>query len=261
MLGAIVGDFIGSSWEGVEPFQFGGELVSDVSHFTDDTVLTIATAYTWAVKGDLDATYRESIKDYQNLGFSEPMHQWADGVDEQQYFNCGNGAAIRVSPVAIFADNLHEAISLSRIAASVTHYNEFAITLAELIGGATFLSHHQFPPADIRKFAIEHCPSLFQLPRSGSPFRWESVVTAVEIACQTASFEACMRECISAGGDVDSVCAMAGAISEGLWGCPPHLLKHVLEELKRCQPDLFRMLRIAVLGGASGKIISQIPVF
>ena len=219
MLGAIVGDFIGSSWEGVEPFQFRGELLSDVSHFTDDTVLTIATSYTWAVEGDLEASYRESIRDYQNLGFSEPMYQWAHGVDEQQHFNHGNGAAIRVSPVAIFANNLQEAIFLSRKAAK-----------------------------DIHEFAVEHCPSLFQLPRSGSPFQWESVVTAIEIACRTVSFETCMRECISAGGDVDSVCAMAGAISEGLWGCPSHLLTHVLGELKSCHPDLFRMLRISLLG-------------
>lgn len=248
MLGAIVGDFIGSSWEGVEPFQFRGELLSDVSHFTDDTVLTIATAYTWAVEGDLANSYRESIKDYQNLGFSESMHQWAQGVDEQQHFNHGNGAAIRVSPVAIFANNLQEAISLSRRAAVVTHYNELAVRLAELIGGATFLAHRQCASEDIHEFAVGHCPSLFQLPRSGSPFQWESVVTAIDIACGTESFEACMQECISAGGDVDSVCAMAGAISEGFWGCPSHLLTHVLEELKRCHPDLFRMLRISLLG-------------
>lgn len=248
MLGAIVGDFIGSSWEGVEPFQFRGELLSDVSHFTDDTVLTIATAYAWAVEGDLANSYRESIKDYQNLGFSESMHQWAHGVDEQQHFNHGNGAAIRVSPVAIFANNLQEAIALSRKAAVVTHYNELAVRLAELIGGATFLAHRQCASEDIHEFAVEHCPSLFQLPRSGSPFQWESVVTAIDIACGTESFEACMQECISAGGDVDSVCAMAGAISEGFWGCPSHLLTHVLEELKRCHPDLFTMLRISLLG-------------
>lgn len=176
------------------------------------------------------------------------MHQWAHDVDEQQHFNHGNGAAIRVSPVAIFANNLQEAISLSRRAAVVTHYNELAVRLAELIGGATFLAHRQCASEDIHEFAVGHCPSLFQLPRSGSPFQWESVVTAIDIACGTESFEACMQECISAGGDVDSVCAMAGAISEGFWGCPSHLLTHVLEELKRCHPDLFRMLRISLLG-------------
>lgn len=259
MLGAIVGDFIGSSREGDEPVQFRGALLSDASHFTDDTVLTIATAYTWAVHGDLEANYRECIRDYRSLGFSEPMNQWADGVDEQQYFNFGNGAAIRVSPVAIFAENLEHAISLARNSASVTHYNELAVRLAELVGGATFLAHNKYAPADIHEFAVEYCPSLFQLPRPGTPFQWASVVTAIEIACGTSSFEACMRECISAGGDVDSVCAMAGAISEGLWGCPPHLLTHVLEKLKRCHPDLFRMLRLAWLGGAipqDGSLIS-----
>lgn len=253
MLGAIVGDFIGSYWEGVEPFQFRGDLLSDKSHFTDDTVLTIATAYTWAIEGDLGTQYRDSIRDYQNLGFSEPMHQWAAGVEEQQQFNYGNGAAIRVSPVAIFAENLQEAIALSRSAASITHPNEMAVRQAEVIGGATFLAHRNFTPTEIRQFALGHYPSLFQLRRSGIPFQWESIVTAIEVACDTAGLEECMRECISAGGDVDSVCAMAGAISEGLWGCPPQLLTHVLEELRCCHPDLFRMLRIALLGGAGPK--------
>jgi len=250
MLGAIVGDFIGSSWEGVEPFQFRGELLSDMCHFTDDTVLTITTAYAWALGLDLKAKYRESIQDYANIGFSESLLRWAKGLDEQQHFNVGNGAAIRVSPVVMFAEDLDQAIALSRASASVTHYNKLAIQLAELIGGATFLAHREYTPADIQQFANLHSPSLFETQRVGLPYQWESVVTAIEIACHTRSFESCMQESISAGGDVDSVCAMAGAISDGLWGCPPELVLKVLEKLELYHPDLFAMLRIAMLGCA-----------
>jgi ADP-ribosylglycohydrolase len=248
MLGAIVGDFIGSSWEGVEPFRFRGELLCENNCFTDDTVLTIATGYALAVGQGLEEKYRESILDYHDLGFSESLLRWAGGVNEQQYFNCGNGAAIRVSPVVLFSENIGAALELARMSASVTHYNEEAICLAELVGGAVFLAHRNGSPDDIRRFAVGHFPSLYERLRSGVSYQWESVITAIEIACQTRSFEACMRKCISAGGDVDSVCAMAGGISEGLWGCPSELLVRVLEKLQCLHPDLFCMLKITTIG-------------
>lgn len=248
MFGAIVGDFIGSVWEGSEPFDFDGLLLNPSSHFTDDTVLTITTGYALAVGQNLAAKYRESILDYRDLGFSEAMLQWAEGRDEHQYFNAGNGAAIRVSLIHLFADNLGEAMALARESASATHYQELPIRLAEIIGGATFLSHRDASPSQVRSFVMRHFPKLNQWPRSTIPYQWESVVTAIEIACSTRSFESCMRECISAGGDVDSVCAMAGGISDGFWGCSPELLTQVLERLETLHPDLFRMVRIATMG-------------
>jgi len=250
MFGAIVGDFIGSVWEGSEPFEFGGPLLNPRGHFTDDTVLTITTGYALAVGQNLAAKYRESILDYRDYGFSEAMLQWAEGRDEHQYFNTGNGAAIRVSFIHLFAGNLGEAMALARESASATHYQELPIRLAEVIGGATFLSHHDASPSEVQRFVKRHFPELYQWPRSGIPYQWESVVTAIEIACSTRSFESCMRECVSAGGDVDSVCAMAGGISDGFWGCSPELSTKVLERLAVLQPDLFRMLRIATMGQA-----------
>lgn len=250
MLGAIVGDFIGSSWEGCQPSEFSGDLIRHDSQFTDDTVLTITTGYALALGLDFAAKYRESILDYHHLGFSEPVLQWADGRQEQQYFNFGNGAAIRVSPVSRFATDLESALQMARESAAATHFDPFPIKLAELVGGATYLAHHDSSPKDILQFAIRRLPSVFSRPRSGEPYQWESVVTAIEIACQTRSFESCMRECIAAGGDVDSVCAMAGGISEPLWGCPSSILTAVLERLEVLHPDLFRMLRLAMIGKA-----------
>ncbi|SNC59372.1 ADP-ribosylglycohydrolase [Marinobacter sp. es.048] len=253
MFGAIVGDFIGSCWEGADPFNFKGDLLSDRNHFTDDTVLTIATAYAWAVAGDMKTHYRDMINDYQDLGFSESLIQWAGGFDAQQYLNEGNGAAIRVSPVVMWAKCRNEAIALSRSSASVTHYNGIAIQMAELAGAATFMAHGNCTPAEILEFARDYSPSFYIQPRSAAPYRWESVITAIEIACDTESFEDCMRHCISAGGDVDSVCAIAGAISDGLWDCPPRVVIQVLDELKRRHPDLFRMLRLSLLGAGAPK--------
>lgn len=248
MFGAIVGDFIGSVWEGSDPFEFCGPLLNPDCLFTDDTVLTITTAYALAVGQTLSAKYRESILDYRDLGFSEAMLQWAEGRDEHQYFNLGNGAAIRVSLIHLFADRLGEAMRLARESASATHYQELPIRLAEVIGGATFLSHRNASPAEVRKFVDRQFPELSQWPRSGIPYQWESVFTAIEIACNTRSFDSCMRECISAGGDVDSVCAMAGGISDGFWGCPPELSTQVLDRLETLHPDLFSMLRVAIIG-------------
>ncbi len=248
MLGAIIGDFIGSSWEGAEPFRFQGELVNAASSFTDDTVLTITTAYAWATGQEPAAKYRETILDYPHLGFSEALLNWAEGVDEQQHFNTGNGAAIRVSPVALFAGSSDHAIELARTSAMATHYHRLAILQAELTGAATFLAHRNHTPAQIRQFATARYARIYRLPRLEQPWQWQSVITAIDIACSTRSFDACMRACISAGGDVDSVCAMAGAISEGLWGCPPELVAKVLNALEQQHPDLFRMLRIGVAG-------------
>ncbi|MBZ2170267.1 ADP-ribosylglycohydrolase family protein [Marinobacter sp. F4216] len=249
MLGAIVGDFIGSPWEGGDPFEFRGALLRPSCGFTDDTVLTITTAYAWAVGEDVRAKYRESILDYWSLGFSEALLKWAEGQDEQQHFNVGNGAAIRVSPVVLFANSLHEALDLAATSASATHYHEHAIQLATVVGGATYLAHRGHSPAAILQFARVQSPLLYRRPRSGQAYHWESVVTAIEIACQTDSFESCMCECVAAGGDVDSVCAMAGGLSEGFWGIPSILLTPVLAELEKQYPDLFLMLKLAAMRG------------
>ena len=106
ILGAIVGDMVGSTreWKNVKTEDF--ELLPEGSRFTDDTVMTLAVAE-WLMT---DSTHsKEKLIDcmqrlgrkYPNAGYGGMFSRWLKEDSPKPYKSFGNGSAMRVSPEGI----------------------------------------------------------------------------------------------------------------------------------------------------------------
>ena len=172
MLGAVVGDIIGSpyEWNNTDDRFFdlchtvrgwsGGREVNVHPHYTDDTVMTLAVAR-WLMQGEERTSSRlihlmQSMgREYPNSGFPPILKKWIESDNPRAYNSYGNAAAARVSPIGLVADSLPEAISLARLCASVTHSHPEGINGAMAMAQAVWMARHGRSKEDIL-FAMEN---------------------------------------------------------------------------------------------------------
>ena len=101
MLGAILGDIIGSVHEGAGTKTKDFPLFVSGSTFTDDSVLTVAVAE-WLLTGeDLTDLLHAYYRTYPGRGYGGMFHEWASARRRKPYNSFGNGSAMRVSPVGL----------------------------------------------------------------------------------------------------------------------------------------------------------------
>ena len=152
MYGAIWGDIVGS------PFEFDSnnckskdfEFLTDDSHFTDDTVMTVAVADALMNVDEEadDDTIRKSLvqsmqtigRHYPGCGYGGRFHKWVFSRDPKPYGSYGNGSAMRVSSVSWLYDDLESVRRVARLTAEVTHNHTEGIRGAEAVASAIFLA-------------------------------------------------------------------------------------------------------------------------
>lgn len=147
MLGAIIGDIVGSTreWNNIKTTDF--ELLPAGSRFTDDTVMTLAVAE-WLMNDyehkpeTLVQCMQRLGRKYPDAGYGKMFRKWLDSSNPQPYGSYGNGSAMRASPVGLYAASLEEAVELARISASVTHNHPEDIKGAQAIAGCVYLKSH-----------------------------------------------------------------------------------------------------------------------
>ncbi len=230
MLGAIIGDIIGSyyEWNNVKTKDF--PLVTSQTRYTDDSVMTLAVAK-WLLEDPLRSE-EQLIRFMQKLGrahiragYGGSFKQWLLSIDPQPYGSWGNGSAMRVSPVGLFADSESEARSLASLTAAVTHNHPEGIKGAEAVAVAVFTNrHHASMPLDFRKKMTKlRVEQLFgyDLDRTLDEIRLSykfdvscqgSVPEAIIAYLESESIEDCVRNAISIGGDSDTIAAIACSI-------------------------------------------------
>ena len=138
MIGAIAGDIIGSTYEFTEQKRYDFELLPQGSRFTDDTVMTMAVAH-WLreyieedhPKDKLVEIMQKYGREYPFAGYGSSFNCWLWCENPQPYNSWGNGAAMRVSPVGLFADTLDEALDLAKRTAEVSHNHPAGIAGAQ----------------------------------------------------------------------------------------------------------------------------------
>ena len=126
MVGAIIGDIVGSVYEfnNIKTKEF--PLLGTNSHFTDDSVMTLAVAEIMQKgymtdSGKITATFRKWGKNFINAGYGERFIRWLLSENPQPYSSYGNGAAMRVSPVAWYADSARAVKEYAKAVTQVTH--------------------------------------------------------------------------------------------------------------------------------------------
>lgn len=247
MIGAIVGDIVGSrfEWQNCKSKDF--ELFHDRKYFTDDTVMTLAIGDAlvhWEKgkrKEDLGKLATESMRkfgfDYPGRGYGGMFLGWLCSDDPKPYNSFGNGAAMRVSGCGYAAKSLKEAKELSKAVTEVTHNHPEGIKGAEAVTVAIFLAREGKRIKEIKDYIIEHYYKIdFTLDSIREEYHFDvtcqgSVPQAFEAFFESESFEDAIRNAISIGGDSDTIAAITGSIAEVYYGVPKGIRNQALKFL------------------------------
>lgn len=218
MIGAIIGDVVGSVHEhgGTKSTDF--PLLVPQSRFTDDTVMTIATAEALLSGEAYDRAYRRWGRRYPYAGYGGAFRRWLHAEDARPYGSWGNGSAMRVSPVALACDSAEQVLAEAERSAAVTHDHPEGIKGAQAAALAVFLARTGASKAEIRRELIVRFG--YDLSRTIEEIRptyrfdvscQRSVPEALIAFLDTSSLEDAVRTAISLGGDADTQAAIAGA--------------------------------------------------
>lgn len=277
MLGAVAGDIIGSpyEWNNTDDRYFDlcrgtrgwfhGREVTYHPKFTDDTVMTLAVARWLMTDNDRNASRLISLmqsmgREYIDRGFAPMFRRWLESENPRPNNSYGNGAAMRVSPIAMIAQSLPEAISLARMTAEVSHKHPEGIKGAEAMAQAVWMAGHGRSKDDIR-FAMTHdfgydieMPENEMIALLSGAVKDPVIVNGEDIgqfyfretgkidsSCQNTvpaavraflagdSFEDTVRRAVAYGGDSDTIASMAGAIAAPFYGGVPEKISGICD--------------------------------
>jgi len=264
MLGAIIGDIVGSvyEWHNIKTKEF--PLFRDDCFFTDDTVMTIAVADAIMNGGEAD-NFIDSMKkwgrQYPDAGYGGRFGGWLFSDDREPYNSWGNGAAMRVSPCGWtepLCQFVHESfgddINLAGVSAAVTHNHPEGIKGAQATARAISLMRYGKARDDIESFKQEVKSRIerdfgYDLSRSLDEIRpayrfnescQDTVPQAIIAFLESADFEDAIRNAISLGGDSDTLAAITGSIAEAAYGIPDRIKDKAWTYLDEPMKDVCR---------------------
>lgn len=251
MIGAILGDMIGSPYE----FDMGDKskefpLFSKQSEFTDDTVMTLAVAQGFmdapldsddnTIRTNLVQAMHELGRQYPDAGYGARFGAWIFLEGSEPYNSFGNGSAMRVSSVAWLYDDLESVRHAAKLSAEVTHNHPEGIKGAEATASAIYLARTGHAKDEIKTYIEENFG--YDLSRTCDEIRstyhhvescQKTVPEAITAFLEGNRFEDVIRTAVSLGGDCDTVAAIAGSIAEGFYGVPEELKRECRDRLPR----------------------------
>lgn len=261
MLGAIIGDIVGSRFEFNNHRSKDFELFGKGCSVTDDSVMTLAVAKAlmetekgWdsdvnsqgSSEDFLSALRRQAVKYMQQIGRRYPacgyggmFYRWMFNDKPQPYNSYGNGAAMRISPAGFAARTMQEAAELSAAITCVTHNHAEGIKGAEATSVSVYLARHGTGKAEIRELiARDYYPLDFTIDEIRPAYRFNetcqgTVPQAVTAFLESSSFEDAIRTAVSLGGDSDTLAAITGAIAQAHYGIPSEIRSKALAFLDK----------------------------
>ena len=245
MLGAVIGDIVGSrfEWNNIKIKDF--EFFHPLCNFTDDTVLTFAVAKA-LLKSRKDYTdLRDNavkyLKEFGNKypwrGYGGHFLSWLNADEPLPYNSWGNGAAMRVSACGWIGKDLDEVKRLSRIVTEVSHNHPEGIKGAEATAVAIFLARTTADIDEIRDVIMANYYNVdFTLDEIRPNYFFDvscqdSVPQALVAFFESTDFEDAIRNAISIGGDSDTIAARTGSIAEAYYGIPDNIKDTALSYL------------------------------
>ena len=262
MIGAIVGDVIGSVFESYNIKSTDFALFSRYTTFTDDTVLTVAVAdailrravnsESYTKISERKHLYASKIKEYgrryPEAGYGQMFWDWVKSDSMKGYGSYGNGSAMRVSPIGFAFDTLDDVLKETELSAVVTHNHQQAVKGAKAIAAAVFLARTGENKESIKdyltnKFRYNLDQKLDDI-RPGYTFDVScegSVPQAIIAFMESEDFEDAIRKAISLGGDSDTIASMAGGIAQAYYKeVPKQLIYRVWLLLDLSLKDVIR---------------------
>lgn len=243
MLGAIAGDMAGSTHEHHRVEERDFPLFTARSRFTDDSVLTAATAHALLTDGDYAAAYHAFGNRHPHAGYGGAFRRWLGSPDRKPYNSWGNGSAMRVSPVGWAFDTEAEVLREAERSATVTHDHPHGVAGAQAVALGIFLARHGASKHDISRaitdrFGYDLARTVDEIrPRYSFDVSCQgSVPEAIVAFLGAGNVEHAIRHAIWLGGDADTQAAIAGSLAEAWHGGVPPTLR--AEVRKRLTDDL-----------------------
>jgi ADP-ribosylglycohydrolase len=244
MLGAAAGDIIGSIYEGAtQPFNEDFPLAAWNSHFTDDTVLTVAVADAILTGGDYQSALIRYARRYPDAGYGGGFRKWMRSDDPRPYNSFGNGSVMRVSPIGWAFDTAADVLAEAERSAAVTHNHPEGIKGAQAVALAIFYARTGIEKSAILREIQDRFGYRLDEPlailRPGFQFdvTCQGTVPPALIAFnESDSLESAIRKAVSLGGDADTLGAICGSVAEAYYRRFPG---EILEIIKEKLPDEF----------------------
>lgn len=244
MLGAIIGDVIGSvyEWDNIKTKDF--PLITDTNFYTDDTVCTVALADCLLQYDGNPTLYLQwYCRKYEGRGYGSMFSRWVDSDSPKPYDSFGNGAAMRISSVAHLLNDWETIRKVTQKYTSVTHNHPLGIDGAMAVSESIYEGKSTKDKSILNYILTKYYPK-FDLNQTLDSIRptyefnetcQETVPQAIMCVIESTSFEDAIRNAISLGGDSDTLACITGSIAEAFYPIPLSLQFKVMSIL----PDEF----------------------
>jgi len=228
MLGALTGDIVGSiyEWNNIKTTEF--PLFQEHCRFTDDSVLTVALAESILTGEEFASLMKSYYRKYPEAGYGSNFLRWAQSDSSSPYNSWGNGAAMRISPVAWAFDTLEEVLLKAEQYSVVTHNHPEGVKGAQATAAAVYLARTGSTKKEICRYVSEtfcydlslNCDQIrphysFDVSCQGT------VPQALAAFMDSSDFESAIRLAISLGGDSDTLAGITGGIAQAFYGGVP----------------------------------------
>lgn len=267
MIGAIIGDIVGSRFEFHNHRSKDFELFAEDCFVTDDSIMTLAAAkaimetektktssleligsdYEYlSLLQENTVKYMQKIgRNYPHSGYGGRFHDWVFSHAPKPYHSYGNGAAMRISPVGFACKTEAEVTALSEAITSVSHDHEEGFKGAEATALCIFMARKGYTKHEIRgriehdyyklDFTIDEIRDTYEFNETCQ----DTVPQAITAFLESTSFEDAIRTAISVGGDSDTLAAITGSIAEAYYGVPSWIIEKALTYLDERLYDLY----------------------
>jgi ADP-ribosylglycohydrolase len=257
LIGAIIGDIVGSRFEFDNHRNKDFELFSEECFATDDSIMTLCVAKAIMDAGVRDDAYfdrlkglavkymREIGRNYPDCGYGKLFYDWVFGDDAGSYNSYGNGAAMRVSPAGFAGTDESDAKAISKCVTCVTHDSPEGRKGAEATTIAIYMALMGCTKEEIReRIHLNYYPLDFTIDGIRATYTFNetcqgTVPQAIEAFLESDSFEDAIRTAISVGGDSDTLAAITGGIAEAYYGVPDDLRETALSYLDDELRDIY----------------------
>ncbi len=244
MLGAIIGDMVGSIYERKSYKRKNFDIFNPTMRMTDDSMLTIAVAMVLLRHYPIDysieslkSIQKDLAKEFADTFFSKPhagygylFTNWCiasrnNNTIQPAYNSFGNGSAMRISPVAWIVDSIEHLKLLTKAVTEITHNHPEGLKGAEAISLCIYLALHKKSKEEIKEIMIkDYYPEIATLDFDQLVKNYTfnsscqgSVPQAIYAFLISDSLEDTIRTCVAIGGDTDTIAAMAGSIAEAYY--------------------------------------------
>ena len=280
MLGAIIGDIVGSRFEFHNHRSKKFNLFTKQNFYTDDTVCTcaVASALLKLNRFKKNINNREemiAIQELQNFcrvntgrGYGGSFYEWIylDNPGPYGYGSWGNGGPMRVSPVGWIAKSEEEVKYLSNLVTGITHNHPYALKAAEVVSMCVYYLRNGKDKDFVREYVEKEYPVIktldYEQLKKIYTFNERAIGTtpqAIYCFLISNSFEDCLRTTVSIGGDTDTLCAISCAIAEAYYGVPEQFKQEILQYFTPLQQCLLLkpLNEIAKKSGIDNYIVLQ----